>query len=168
MHKLPKAFARRKSAANVLEEPLADVPPNQQSFRVFDRANTTNFDGGKPRLNGGSGNVSGRPSTDPERDDNMFSGFSNRYVKSRHLLYVFRYFYFYFWLYGNWPTWHKAAGVASPIFQGCRNIAAQPPIIFIFLIPFLLIQLTTPPACQRLTTTVKRQRDLQFKHRFND
>ena len=103
MHKLPKAFARRKSAANVLEEPLADVPPNQQSFRVFDRANTTNFDGGKPRLNGGSGNVSGRPSTDPERDDNMFSGFSNRYVKSRHLLYVFRYFYFYFyfWVYGR-------------------------------------------------------------------
>ncbi|KFZ04020.1 hypothetical protein V502_10474 [Pseudogymnoascus sp. VKM F-4520 (FW-2644)] len=82
MHKLPKAFARRKSAANVLEEPLADVPPNQQSFRVFDRANTTNFDGGKPRLNGGSGNVSGRPSTDPERDDNMFSGFSNRAVSS--------------------------------------------------------------------------------------
>ncbi|OBT70004.1 hypothetical protein VE03_00369 [Pseudogymnoascus sp. 23342-1-I1] len=79
MPKLPKAFARRKSAANVLDEPLADVPPNQQSFRVFDRANTTNFDGGKPRLNGGSGNVSGRPSTtDPERDDNMFSGFSNR------------------------------------------------------------------------------------------
>ncbi|KAL5345534.1 hypothetical protein ACLOAV_009284 [Pseudogymnoascus australis] len=78
MPKLPKAFARRKSAANVLDEPLADVPPNQQSFRVFDRANTTNFDGGKPRLNGGSGNVSGRPSTDPERDDNLFSGFSNR------------------------------------------------------------------------------------------
>ncbi|OBT76649.1 hypothetical protein VF21_05313 [Pseudogymnoascus sp. 05NY08] len=78
MPKLPKAFARRKSAANVLDEPLADVPPNQQSFRVFDRANTTNFDVGKPRLNGGSGNVSGRPSTDPERDDNLFSGFSNR------------------------------------------------------------------------------------------
>lgn len=81
MPKLPKAFARRKSAANVLDEPLADVPPNQQTFRVFDRANTTNFDGGKPRLNGGSGNVSGRPSTDPERDDNLFSGFSNRYVQ---------------------------------------------------------------------------------------
>ncbi|KFY31247.1 hypothetical protein V493_01273, partial [Pseudogymnoascus sp. VKM F-4281 (FW-2241)] len=78
MPKLPKAFARRKSAANVLDEPLADVPPNQQSFRVFDRANTTNFEGGKPRLNGGSGNVSARPSTDPEKDDNMFSGFSNR------------------------------------------------------------------------------------------
>ncbi|KFX90750.1 hypothetical protein V490_06288, partial [Pseudogymnoascus sp. VKM F-3557] len=78
MPKLPKAFARRKSAANVLDEPLSDVPPNQQSFRVFDRSNTTDFNGGKPRLNGGSGNVSGRPSTDPERDDNIFSGFSNR------------------------------------------------------------------------------------------
>ncbi|OBT58763.1 hypothetical protein VE04_02092 [Pseudogymnoascus sp. 24MN13] len=70
--------AAQVRAANVLDEPLADVPPIHQTFRVFDRANTANFDGGKPRLNGGSGNVSGRPSTDPERDDNLFSGFSNR------------------------------------------------------------------------------------------
>jgi hypothetical protein len=105
MPKLPKAFARRKSAANVLDEPLSDVPPNQQSFRVFDRSNTTNFDGGKPRLNGGSGNVSGRPSTDPERDDNIFSGFSNRYVQSRlPSLYVSLLFLFLFLVYGDWPT----------------------------------------------------------------
>ena len=77
MPKLPKAFARRKSAANVFEEPFTEVPLNQQSFKVFERANTTSFDGGKPRLNGGG---NGRPSTDPERDDNLFSGFSNRYV----------------------------------------------------------------------------------------
>jgi hypothetical protein len=104
MPKLPKAFARRKSAANVLDEPLSDVPPNQQSFRVFDRSNTTDFNGGKPRLNGGSGNVSGRPSTDPERDDNIFSGFSNRYVQSRLPPYMYLcYFYFYFWYTGTGP-----------------------------------------------------------------
>ncbi|KAL8966991.1 MAG: hypothetical protein Q9183_003120 [Haloplaca sp. 2 TL-2023] len=42
--KLPKAFPRRKSSGNALEE--LTNPPVEPSFRVFDRADRKSFDGG--------------------------------------------------------------------------------------------------------------------------
>jgi hypothetical protein len=66
MPKLPKAFGRRKSSTNVLEEPFAEIPLKQQTFKVFERHEP----GSRPH----------RPSMDPEKDDNIFSGLSNRYV----------------------------------------------------------------------------------------
>lgn len=76
MPKLPKAFGRRKSTTNALEEASVEAPVNQHTFKVFERHDpgSKSFDlNGKLRVNG-------RPSIDPEKDDNLFSGFSNRYV----------------------------------------------------------------------------------------
>ncbi|KAL8703280.1 MAG: hypothetical protein Q9201_003521 [Fulgogasparrea decipioides] len=42
--KLPKAFPRRKSSGNALEE--LTNPPNEPSFRVFERPDRKSFDGG--------------------------------------------------------------------------------------------------------------------------
>lgn len=77
MPKLPKAFGRRKSTTNALEEPFAEIPLNQQTFKVFERRDT-----GKS-IDAGGKFRPGRPSLDPEKDDNIFSGFSNRYVSLR-------------------------------------------------------------------------------------
>lgn len=72
MPKLPKAFGRRKST-NALEEPFAEIPLNQQTFKVFERRDT-----GSKSIDAGGKFRPGRPSIDPEKDDNIFSGFSNR------------------------------------------------------------------------------------------
>ena len=42
--KLPKSLARRKSSGNALDE--LENPPEQQSFRVFERPSNKSFDGG--------------------------------------------------------------------------------------------------------------------------
>src|SRR4051812_47483085 len=81
MRKFPKAFARRKSSANVFEEVEAGSPV-EHSFKVFDRGDAGNrsFDGGvklaKPPTSG-----TGRPRPRAPVDDNMFENLGNsRYV----------------------------------------------------------------------------------------
>jgi hypothetical protein len=74
MPKLPKAFGRRKSSTNVLEEPFAEIPLNQQTFKVFER-----HEAGRKSVDSGAKFRPHRPSIDPEKDDNIFSGLS-RYV----------------------------------------------------------------------------------------
>jgi hypothetical protein len=79
MPKFPKGFARRKSAANQLEDG-AESPVAEHSFKVFERADGGNrsFDGGAkfakdPRVSGGR---SGASHLD---NDNMFENVgSNR------------------------------------------------------------------------------------------
>ena|SRR5690349_12077318 len=98
MPKLPKAFTRRKSAANALEESFSDVPLHQQSFKVFERTNTGSTDLGKSRP---------RVSTEPGTEDNIFSGLSNRYVFILFYFIFYRYLFTYlytafFWARGRW------------------------------------------------------------------
>lgn len=81
MRKFPKAFARRKSSANVFEELEAESPV-EHTFKVFDRSDAGNksFDGGvklaKPPTSG-----PGRPRPREPLDDNIFENLGNsRYV----------------------------------------------------------------------------------------
>ena len=63
--KLPKGFSRRKSSGNGLEE--ITNPPEQSTFRVFERPNSRSFDGATTlKLSG-----QGRPSSE---DENIFAG----------------------------------------------------------------------------------------------
>ena len=72
MPKFPKAFARRKSTANVFED-LPDVPAEGGTFKVFERGvspGQKSFDGGVKFAKGGS--TPSRPRTAQLESDNIF------------------------------------------------------------------------------------------------
>ena len=75
MPKFPKAFARRKSSANVLDDGL-DAPLAEQSFKVFERADTgsKSFDGGVKLAKAGS---PGRTRTSQLDNENIFENLGN-------------------------------------------------------------------------------------------
>jgi hypothetical protein len=81
MPKFPKAFGRRKSSTNALEE-FEEIPlPPQSTFKVFERPDggSQSFDGGLKLRHGP------RPSLAPSQmeDDNMFADLKgSRYVAS--------------------------------------------------------------------------------------
>lgn len=67
--KLPKTFARRKSAGNVLEEAFESSTPTESTFRVLPRGDDTNFSHNR--------NVGGRPNSSPNQrwpDDSFDDG----------------------------------------------------------------------------------------------
>lgn len=70
MPKFPKAFARRKSTANVFED-LPDLPAVEHSFKVFERGDSPSrsFDGGVKLA---KTNPLNRPKTSQRETDNMF------------------------------------------------------------------------------------------------
>ncbi|TVY23503.1 hypothetical protein LHYA1_G007315 [Lachnellula hyalina] len=76
MPRFPKAFGRRKSNANVLED-VPDVPAGEGTFKVFERADgvSKSFDGGVKfaKVKGNSA----RPKTSHLEDDNMFMNINN-------------------------------------------------------------------------------------------
>ena len=74
MPRFPKAFARRKSSANVFEEVGPEVP--EPSFKVFERGESASksFDGGVKLAKAGS---PGRPKTAQLDTDNMFENLGN-------------------------------------------------------------------------------------------
>ncbi len=73
MPKFPKAFARRKSSANVLEDG-PEMPAVEQSFKVFERGDAVSksFDGAMKYAKAGS-----RPKTSPLDTDNIFENLGN-------------------------------------------------------------------------------------------
>lgn len=75
MPKFPKAFARRKSSANVFEDG-PEVPVVEHSFKVFERGDTGNksFDGGVKLTKAGS---PGRPRIPQLETENMFENLGN-------------------------------------------------------------------------------------------
>ena len=78
MPKFPKAFARRKSTANTLEDVENGPPaPPEHSFKVFERPNggSKSFDGALKFAKAGS--LGGRPRTAYLDDDNMFENLGN-------------------------------------------------------------------------------------------
>jgi hypothetical protein len=75
MPKFPKAFARRKSSANVFEDG-PEVPVVEHSFKVFERGDTASksFDGGVKLAKAGS---PGRLRTSQLDTENMFENLGN-------------------------------------------------------------------------------------------
>ena len=89
MPKLPKAFVRRKSAANAME--MATEAPTESSFKVFERADggSKSFDGGI-KLAQSATALGGRPriSQRDSNEENMFADVKvNRYGSHAILLY---------------------------------------------------------------------------------
>jgi hypothetical protein len=70
MPKFPKAFARRKSTANVFEDG-SEIPVVEHSFKVFERDDTASrsFDGGMKFAKAGP---TSRPRTSQLDTENMF------------------------------------------------------------------------------------------------
>ncbi|KAL9605113.1 MAG: hypothetical protein Q9219_000047 [cf. Caloplaca sp. 3 TL-2023] len=79
--KLPKAFPRRKSSGNALEE-LTNPP--EPSFRVFERPDRKSFDGGHTlkRMSQGRPLSAGHNLSSTLYTDGANSGLSNRYASS--------------------------------------------------------------------------------------
>ncbi|KAL8944554.1 MAG: hypothetical protein Q9216_000357 [Gyalolechia sp. 2 TL-2023] len=79
--KLPKAFPRRKSSGNALEE-LTNPP--EPSFRVFERPDRKSFDGGNTlkRMSQGRPLSAGHNLSNSLYTDGSNPNFSNRYVAS--------------------------------------------------------------------------------------
>ncbi|TVY52763.1 hypothetical protein LCER1_G004774 [Lachnellula cervina] len=77
MPRFPKAFGRRKSNANVLED-VPDVPVGEGTFKVFDRTGVASksFDGGVKFAKVINGQTA-RPKTSHLEDDNMFMNINN-------------------------------------------------------------------------------------------
>jgi hypothetical protein len=75
MPKFPKAFARRKSTANVFEDG-PEIPVVEHSFKVFERGDTASksFDGGVKFAKAGPMN---RPRTSQLDTENMFENLGN-------------------------------------------------------------------------------------------
>ena len=80
--KLPKAFPRRKSSGNALEE--LTNPPVEPSFRVFDRADQKSFDGGNTlkRMSQGRPLSAGHNLENTHYLNEANSNLNNRYVTS--------------------------------------------------------------------------------------
>ena len=74
MPKFPKAFARRKSSANVLDD--LEAPVAEKSFKVFERADTgsKSFDGGVKLAKAGS---PGRTRNSQLDTENIFENLGN-------------------------------------------------------------------------------------------
>lgn len=75
MPKFPKAFARRKSSGNVLDDGPG-VPVVEHSFKVFERGDNASksFDGGVKLSKAGS---PGRPRTSQLDTENLFENIGN-------------------------------------------------------------------------------------------
>lgn len=77
MPRFPKAFARRKSSANVFEDVGPEVPVVEHTFKVFERGDTASksFDGGVKLAKAGS--PINRPRTSQLDTENMFENIGN-------------------------------------------------------------------------------------------